>query len=306
MTASSPDIDLTEVKDDYHRYLLLERNLSPNTVAGYEQDLEHLLEFASELNGGTHPFLLKYEDLEYFLSFLADLGMGQNSFARVVSGVKSFYRFLEIEEIIPDNPTILLESPARSHSLPEVLTVEEIDRILDAVDTSTDKGIRDRALLELLYSCGLRVSEACKLTFPCLYLEEGYVRITGKGSKERLVPMSDEAVERIIDYLPIRHEIAPKPGNADYLFLSRERQAITRQMVFTLLRRLAREAGISKKISPHTFRHSFATHLLEGGANLQAIRDMLGHADIGTTEIYTHIEGSKLRDEILTHHPRNK
>ena len=304
--SSSARSESDEIIEDYRQYLLLERNFSPNTLAGYTQDLMHLFEFAEGLRGGTRVFELAYEDLELFLSYLADLGLGQTSMARVVSGVKSFYRFLELEEIVPDNPTQLLETPAHGHHLPEVLTVEEVDALLDSIDTETDKGIRDRALLELLYSCGLRVSEACNLTFSQVFLDEGFVRVLGKGSKERLVPMSPEAVDRIRDYLPIRHEIIPKQGQADYLFLSRERSAITRQMVFTLLKKLAKTAGITKKISPHTFRHSFATHLLEGGANLQAIRDMLGHADIGTTEIYTHIERSRLRDEILSHHPRNK
>ena len=301
-SASAPE----EILEDFRQYLVLERNLSGNTLVSYAHDLRHLFEFAEGLNGGTHVFDLKYEDLELFLAYLADLGLGQNSMARVVSGIKTFYRFLELEEIVPDNPTVLLETPAHGKHLPEVLSVEEVDAILDAIDTSTDKGVRDRALLELLYSCGLRVSEACNMTFAQIYLEEGFVRVIGKGNKERLVPMSPEAVDRIADYLPIRHEIIPKPGQSDYLFLSRERSAITRQMVFAMLKKLAREAGIAKKISPHTFRHSFATHLLEGGANLLAIRDMLGHADIGTTEIYTHIERSRLRDEILTHHPRNK
>lgn len=300
--ASHPD----EILGDYRQYLVLERGLSENTLLSYTRDLNHLFEFADSYRGGTSVFDLKYEDLETFLSFLADLGLGQNSMARVVSGIKSFYRFLELEEIVPDNPTLLLETPAHGRHLPEVLSVEEVDTILDAIDTETDKGVRDRALLELLYSCGLRVSEACNLTFGQIFLDEKFVRVIGKGNKERLIPMSSEACDRIRAYLPIRHEIVPKAGQGDYIFLSRERSAITRQMVFTLLKKLTREAGITKKISPHTFRHSFATHLLEGGANLQAIRDMLGHADIGTTEIYTHIERSRLRDEILSHHPRNK
>ena len=301
-SASAPE----EILEDYRQYLLLERNLSSNTLESYDRDLRHLLEYAEGLRGGVSVLELGYEDLELFLAYLADLGLGQNSMARVVSGIKTFYRFLEIEEIVPDNPTLLLETPAHGKHLPEVLTVEEVDAILDAIDTSTERGVRDRALLELLYSCGLRVSEACGITFSQVYLEEGFVRVVGKGSKERLVPMSPEAAERIEDYLPIRHKIVPKPGQGDYLFLSRERSAITRQMVFTLLKKLTREAGIDKKISPHTFRHSFATHLLEGGANLLAIRDMLGHANISTTEIYTHIDRSRLRDEILAHHPRNK
>ena len=307
MTDSAiPEVAPAEILDDYRQYLLLERHFSANTAQSYERDLRHLIEFAEGHRGGTPLLELRYEDLETFLAYLADLGLGQNSMARVVSGIKTFYRFLELEELLPENPTHLLETPAHGDHLPEVLSVAEVDAILDAIDLGSGRGVRDRALLELLYSCGLRVSEACRLTFAQLFLDEGYVRVTGKGSKERLVPMSPESVERIEDYLPFRAEIVPKPGHADFLFLSRERSAITRQMVFALLKKLVREAGIDKKISPHTFRHSFATHLLEGGANLQAIRDMLGHADIGTTEIYTHIDRSRLRDEILAHHPRNK
>lgn len=295
--------DLSEIIDDYRQYLLLERNLSSNTLESYLNDLQHLLEYSDEC--GTPLLEMTYQVLEQFLAYLADLGLGQRSMSRVVSGVKSFYRFLEIEEIVPDNPTLLLETPSIGRTLPEVLTVEEVDAILDAIDTSTPNGVRDAALLELLYSCGLRVSEACGLTFSQLFLDEGYVRVIGKGSKERLVPMSPTCVIRIEDYLPIRHEITPKPGYADYLFISRNRVAISRQMVFLTIKKLAVAAGITKEISPHTFRHSFATHLLEGGANLQAIRDMLGHASISTTELYTHIDRSRLREEILQHHPRN-
>ncbi len=295
--------DLSEIIDDYRQYLLLERNLSSNTLESYLNDLQHLLEYSNEC--GAPVLEMTYQVLEQFLAYLADLGLGQRSMSRVVSGVKSFYRFLEIEKIVPDNPTLLLETPSIGRTLPEVLTVEEVDAILGAIDTSTPNGVRDAALLELLYSCGLRVSEACGITFSQLFLDEGYVRVIGKGSKERLVPMSPTCVIRIEDYLPIRHEITPKPGYADYLFISRNRVAISRQMVFLTIKKLAVEAGITKEISPHTFRHSFATHLLEGGANLQAIRDMLGHASISTTELYTHIDRSRLREEILQHHPRN-
>lgn len=295
--------DLSEIIDDYRQYLLLERNLSSNTLESYLNDLQHLLEYSDEC--GIPVLEMTYQALEQFLAYLADLGLGQRSMSRIVSGVKSFYRFLEIEEIVPDNPTLLLETPSIGRTLPEVLTVEEVDAILGAIDTSTPNGVRDAALLELLYSCGLRVSEACGITFSQLFLDEGYVRVIGKGSKERLVPMSPTCVIRIEDYLPIRHEITPKPGYADYLFISRNRVAISRQMVFLTIKKLAVEAGITKEISPHTFRHSFATHLLEGGANLQAIRDMLGHASISTTELYTHIDRSRLREEILQHHPRN-
>ncbi len=295
--------NLTEIIDDYRQYLLLERNLSPNTLESYLNDLKHLIEYSDET--ATPVLEMTYPTLERLLAYLADLGLGQRSMSRVISGIKSFYNFLELEEILPQNPTLLLDTPSIGRSLPEVLTIEEVDALLDAIDTSTPNGTRDAALLELLYSCGLRVSEACGLTFSHLFLDESYVRILGKGSKERLVPMSRICIDRINDYLPIRHELIPKPGYTDHLFISRNRTAISRQMVFLTIKRLAVLAGITREISPHTLRHSFATHLLEGGANLQAIRDLLGHASISTTELYTHIDRQKLRDEILLHHPRN-
>lgn len=295
--------DMSELLDDYHTYLTLERNLSPNTLEGYTKDIQHLLEYSEEL--GKDLLTLEYKDLEKFLAYLADLGLGQSSMRRVVSGIKSFYRFLELEEILPLNPTHLLGGPSVGQHLPEVLTVEEVDALISAIDTSTPNGARNAAMIELLYSCGLRVSECCDMTFQSLFLDEGFVRVVGKGSKERLVPISPTAIERIRDYLPIRMEIEAKPGYRDYLFLNRQRSVVSRQMLFMVIKELAASIGLSKEISPHTFRHSFATHLLEGGANLLAIRDMLGHASIATTEIYTHIDRSKLRNEILTHHPRN-
>ncbi|MDO5036337.1 MAG: site-specific tyrosine recombinase [Porphyromonas sp.] len=293
-----------EIVEDFQDYLVLERHLSEHTLEGYTKDVQHLIEYGADL--GVTPLDMEYKDLEGFLAYLADMGLGRASMARTISGVKSFYRFLSLEGILEEDPSQLLESPGKSRPLPEVLTVEEVDRILSAIDLSTDNGVRNAAILELLYSCGLRVSEACQLTFPSLFLEEGFVRVLGKGSKERLVPMSRTAISRIEDYLPIRQEIEAKPGYTHHLFLSRNRVAISRQMVFMVIKELAKEVGIEKEISPHTFRHSFATHLLEGGAPLQAIRDMLGHASIATTEIYTHIDRTHLVDEILTHHPRNK
>lgn len=293
-----------EILEDYKEYLTLERNLADNSISSYLNDIKHLNEYCDEI--GTTYLQITYEQLEGFLAYLADLGLGQRSMQRVVSGIKNLYHFLILEEIITDNPTELLEINRVKEKLPEVLTVEEIDAMISAIDTSTDNGIRDAAMIELLYSCGLRVSELCNLTFSSIFLQERFVRIVGKGSKERLVPMSEVAVQRIIEYLPIRQSIQAKPSSTHHLFLSRNKSSITRQRVFMIVKELAQLAGISKEISPHTFRHSFATHLLEGGAHLQAIRDMLGHADISTTEIYTHIDRSKLRDEILTYHPRNK
>lgn len=296
--------ELPELVEDFRQYLTLGRNLSPNTIRSYTFDLQHLYEFATEL--GKRVLDLAYPDLEAFLAYLADLGLDTRSMARVVSGVRAFFRYLFVEEIIPANPTDLLEAPRIGRRLPEVLTVEEIDRLIDSIDTSTTNGVRNATMLELLYSCGLRVSECCGLRFQDIHIEQRYLRVMGKGSKERLIPMSDTAVARIEDYIPIRQENTEKPGYRDYLFLSRLGRPLSRQMVFMVIRDQARAAGIERRISPHTLRHSFATHLLEGGASLAAIRDMLGHADIATTEIYTHVELSGLRDEILTHHPRNK
>lgn len=298
------DQKLPELVEDFREYLTLGRNLSPNTIKSYTFDLKHLYEYA--VDQGLEVLKLTYPDLEHFLAYLADLGLDTRSMARVVSGVRAFYRYLFVEEIIESNPTDLLEAPRIGRRLPEVLTVEEIDRIIDSIDLSTAHGVRNAAMLELLYSCGLRVSECCELRFQDLSLEHKYLRVMGKGSKERLIPMSDTAVARIMDYIPIRQEIQEKPGCRDFLFLSRLGRPLSRQMVFMVIKELTKEVGIRKSISPHTLRHSFATHLLEGGASLSAIRDMLGHADIATTEIYTHVELTGLRDEILTHHPRNK
>ena len=295
---------LPELVQDFREYLTLGRNLSPNTIKSYTFDLKHLYEYAADQ--GLEVLKLTYPDLEHFLAYLADLGLDTRSMARVVSGVRAFYRYLFVEEIIESNPTDLLEAPRIGRRLPEVLAVEEIDRMIDSIDLNTSHGVRNAAMLELLYSCGLRVSECCELRFQDLSLEHKYLRVMGKGSKERLIPMSDTAVARIMDYIPIRQEIQEKPGCRDFLFLSRLGRPLSRQMVFMVIKELAKEVGIQKSISPHTLRHSFATHLLEGGASLSAIRDMLGHADIATTEIYTHVELTGLRDEILTHHPRNK
>ena len=295
--------DQNELIADYEQYLVFERNLSENTINGYINDVRHLYEYA-EMNA-LEVIGLRYKDLEGFLAYLADLGISSRSIARIISGIKSYYGYLEMEEIVPENPTELLESPGIGRRLPEVLTVEEVDSVLGAIDLGTPNGIRNAAMLELLYSCGLRVSEMCELKFGDLFLEEQYVQVIGKGNKERLVPMSDDSVGRILDYLPIRQRVEAKPGFAHHLFLSRNRTAISRQMVFMIIKDLAKSAGITQRISPHTFRHSFATHLLEGGANLQAIKEMLGHVNIATTEIYTHVDRSRLREEILQHHPRN-
>lgn len=287
----------------YHQYLKLEKSLSPNTLEAYQTDLEKLLRFLEAENISVLDVTL--DDLQLFAAGLHDIGIHPRSQARILSGIKSFFHFLVIADYREDNPGELLEGPKIGFKLPEVLTVEEIDRIIDAIDLSKNEGQRNRAILETLYSCGLRVSELCNLKLSDLYFEEGFIKVEGKGSKQRLVPISPRAIKEIKYWLIDRNHGRIKPGFEDYVFLARWGNGISRIMIFHLIKELAEKAGITKSISPHTFRHSFATHLLEGGANLRAIQSMLGHESIATTEIYTHIDRNRLRSEIIEHHPRN-
>ena len=244
--------------------------------------------------------------MDRFAKALQELGVGPRSVARILSGVRSFYRFLTIEKEVETDPTELLESPKIGKHLPEVLSLPEIDAIEAAIDLSKPEGIRDLAIIEVLFSCGLRISELINLKLSELYLEEGYIRVHGKGRKERLVPISENAIQKLRDWFVVRQGITVKPGEEDYVFISLRRgKHLSRISLFVYIKGYAEQAGIRKSISPHTFRHSFATQLLEGGANLRAIQAMLGHEDIGTTEIYMHIDKSHLRQEILEHHPRN-
>lgn len=288
----------------YCQYLKLEKSVSDNTYDAYLTDLDKLLRF---LEGESISiFSVTLDDLHRFSAGLHDIGIHPRSQARIISGIKSFFHFLLLDGYRDDNPAELLESPKKGMKLPEVLSVEEIDRIIAAVDMSKEEGQRNRAILETLYSCGLRVSELCNLKLSSLYLEEGYIKVDGKGGKQRLVPISRRAIGEINSWAEDRSgHWRIKEGYEDYVFLARWGKNISRIMVFHLIKELALKAGITKSISPHTFRHSFATHLLEGGANLRAIQDMLGHEDITTTEIYTHIDRSLLRSEIIEHHPRN-
>ena len=288
---------------EYTQYLKLEKNLSPNTYDAYLTDLEKLLNCLDTEN--LDILEIKLEDLQHFMAGLHDIGIHPRSQARILSGVKSFFKFLVIADYRKDDPAELLEGPKIGFKLPEVLTVEEIDHIIDTIDMSKNEGQRNRAILETLYSCGLRVSELCNLKLSDLYLDEGFIKVEGKGSKQRLVPISPKAIHEIYLWLEDRISGKIKPGYEDYVFLARWGKGISRIMVFHLIKELAKKAGIKKVISPHTFRHSFATHLLEGGANLRAIQAMLGHESIATTEIYTHIDRSMLRAEIIGHHPRN-
>ena len=287
----------------YKQYLKLEKSLSDNTVDAYLTDLDKLLAYLTLEN--INILDVRLENLEDFSAGLHDIGIHPRSQARILSGIRSFYRFLIMEDYLESDPTELLESPQTGFKLPEVMTVEEIDLLIGSIDRGTKEGQRNRAILETLYSCGLRVSELCNLKLSELYFEEGFIKGEGKGSKQRLVPISPRAIKEIRLYFTDRNLMKIKPGFEDFVFISNFGKNISRIMVFHIIKELAERIGLKKKISPHTFRHSFATHLLEGGANLRAIQCMLGHESIGTTEIYTHIDRNMLRSEIIEHHPRN-
>ena len=287
----------------YQQYLKLEKSLSPNTLDAYLTDLDKLMSFLTL--EGIDVLEVCLSDLQRFAAGLHDIGIHPRSQARIMSGIKSFFHFLIMADYREDDPSELLEGPKIGFKLPEVLTVEEIDTIIATVDMSKKEGQRNRAILETLYSCGLRVSELCNLKLSELYFDEGFIKVEGKGSKQRLVPISPRAIKEIKYWLLDRNVGKIKKGFEDYVFLARWGNSISRIMVFHLIKELAEKAGITKNISPHTFRHSFATHLLEGGANLRAIQCMLGHESIATTEIYTHIDRNMLRSEIIEHHPRN-
>ncbi len=287
----------------YQQYLKLEKALSANTLDAYLTDLNKLLCFLKTEN--IDMLAVTLDDLQRFAAGLHDIGIHPRSQARILSGIKSFFHFLVMADYREDDPSELLEGPKIGFKLPEVLTVEEIDTIISTVDMSKKEGQRNRAILETLYSCGLRVSELCNLKLSELYFDEGFIKVEGKGSKQRLVPISPRAIKEIKYWLLDRNLGKIKKGFEDYVFLARWGNSISRIMVFHLIKELAEKAGITKNISPHTFRNSFATHLLEGGANLRAIQCMLGHESIATTEIYTHIDRNMLRSEIIEHHPRN-
>ena len=287
----------------YQQYLRLEKGLSPNTYEAYMSDLQKLLTYLESEH--INVWETSLNDLQQFAAGLHDIGIHPRSQARILSGIKSFFHFLIITDEIEADPSELLEGPKIGMQLPEVLTIEEIDQPIGAIDRSQYEGQRNCAILETLYSCGLRVSELCNLKLSDLYFDEGFIRVEGKGSKQRLVPISERAVKEINLWLIDRKRWRYRPGFEDYVFLARWGNAISRIMVFRIIKNLAEATGLQKNISPHTFRHSFATHLLEGGANLRAIQAMLGHESIATTEIYTHIDRSLLRAEIIEHHPRN-
>lgn len=288
----------------YNRYLRLQRGFSPNTLEAYQRDVKKLTDY---LDGeGIKLTDVTLEHLQSFAASLHDLGIGAKSQCRILSGVRSFCNFMVRDGRIEDDPSELLESPQTGKHLPEVLSIEEVDMLEAAIDCTKWEGQRNRAMIEMLFSCGLRVSELVTLKLSDLYLDERFIRVLGKGNKERLVPISLRAIDELYMWFDKRNAMKIKPGEEDYVFLNRRGAHLTRTMVLIFIKDYARDAGIRKTISPHTLRHSFATSLLEGGADLRAIQAMLGHESIGTTEIYTHVSTKTLREEILQHHPRNK
>ncbi|MBP8903269.1 MAG: site-specific tyrosine recombinase XerD [Paludibacteraceae bacterium] len=288
---------------EYHIYLKMEKSLSHNTVDGYERDIHKLFSYLNDAH--IEPKNAKIEHLRDFLVEIGKIGINERSQARLISGIKSFYRFLIYKDKISQDPTDLLEAPRLGLRLPEVLSIDEIEQIFAAIDLSKPEGQRNRAIIEVLYGSGLRVSELINLKLTNIYFDENYMLVEGKGSKQRLVPLSEESVKQIGYWRLDRNRLDIKKGNEDYLFLNRLGRRLTRAMIFTIVKNLAEVAGIKKNISPHTFRHSFATHLLENGANLRAIQQLLGHESITTTELYTHIDVQYLRETILMYHPKN-
>lgn len=286
-------------------YLKIEKGLAENSIFAYQRDVLKLRTYCEDKH--TSPLTLKYEDLKFFISDLYDLGLSSRSQARIISGVKQFFSFLILEDELDTDPSELLEMPQVGKKLPVYLSIEEIDQLQNAIDLSKPEGHRNKAILETLYSCGLRVSELIGLKFSQIYFKEGFIRVIGKGNKERLVPVSPSVEKEILFYKEgVRQHLKIEKGHEDFVFLNRRGKQLTRVMIFTIIKQLSEQIGLQKTISPHTFRHSFATHLIEGGANLRAIQEMLGHESITTTEIYTHLDRSFLREAIISFHPRNK
>lgn len=291
-------------KKGFKRYLTTEKSLSGNSVDAYQRDLEKLTQYLEAEGISKSPSEITLKDLQAFLLWISELGMTTTSQARIVAGIRQFFRYCVIEEITKTDPAVLLEAPRLKKSLPEVLAYEEIEAIIEQIDLSKPEGHRNKAILETMYSCGLRVSEVINLKLSQLYLNEAFIRVIGKGDKERLVPIGSSAIEHITIYREnYRNQQKVVKGSEDFLFLNRRGKPLSRVMVFLILKELAAFAGIRKNISPHTFRHSFATHLVEGGANLRAVQQMLGHASITTTEIYTHLDNNYLKDTLQTFHP---
>jgi integrase/recombinase XerD len=294
-------------KKGFKAYLQLEKSLSENSVEAYLHDIEKLTTYLVQTAIKKAPSEIILKDLEGFIKWISELGMMPGSQARIISGLKSFFKYCLLEQIIQADPTALLEAPKLKRALPDILSFDEIEKIIGEIDLSKPEGGRNKAILETLYSCGIRVSELVNLRISCLYMDVGFIRVTGKGDKERLVPIGSDAIKYLKIYKnDIRVHIAVKPGNDDILFLNRRGSKLSRVMIFLIIKDLAKKAGVKKTISPHTFRHSFATHLVEGGADLRAVQEMLGHESITTTEIYTHLDRQFLRDTLHQYHPAFK
>jgi integrase/recombinase XerD len=294
-------------KKGYKAWLRLEKSLSENSVEAYLRDVQHLTDYLQAMADLKNPDAIVLKDLEKFTKWINELGMSNTSQARMISGLRSFFKYCLIEDIVSIDPAALLEAPKSQRKLPDTLSFEEIEQIIAAIDLSKPEGERNRAILETLYSCGLRVSELINLKISQLYLDVGYIRVVGKGDKERLIPIGSDAIKYICIYREqIRNHISIKLGQEDVLFLNRRGAGLTRVMIFLMIKALAKKAGITKTISPHTFRHSFATHLVEGGADLRAVQEMLGHESITTTEIYTHLDREFLRTTLSMYHPAFK
>jgi len=294
----------TDTEKGFSRYLRIERSLSPNSVAAYLNDVRKLRQYLTGQNRCGSPSELTYSDLSDFLAFMASGDDSARTQARLISGVRSFCRYMLMEGLIREDPSVLLESPRTGMKLPEVLSVAEIDMMIGTIDLSRPEGHRNRAIIEVMYSCGLRVSELVNMRLTDIHRNEGFISVTGKGNKQRLVPVGSVALREMDNYLE-RRVMLPVITDTNIMFLNRRGRRLTRVMVFTIIKKAAEEAGIRKNISPHTLRHSFATHLVEGGADLRAVQEMLGHESITTTEIYTHIDRSYLRDTLLMYHPRS-
>ncbi len=292
---------------NFEAYLKIEKSLSPNSVEAYLHDIQLLLKYLSIENKSINPDDLTLQDLECFIAYLHDLGLVDRSQARIISGIKAFYKYLVIDDYIKEDPTTLLEGPKLSKKLPDTLSFEEIEQLIGALDVSKEENVRNKAMLETLYSSGLRVSELIGLQISHIYFNVGFLRVIGKGNKERLVPIGSEALKQIEIYIEhVRKKLPQYPKYSDVLFLNKRGTPISRVMVFIVIKNLAEKINLNKNISPHTFRHSFATHLIEGGADLRAVQQMLGHSSITTTEIYTHLDQQYLKESLSLHHPRYK
>lgn len=299
-------MDWSSASNGFKNYLRLEKSLSKNSIEAYIRDVKTFVEFADSLPHQPGPLKVEMGDVKKFLKSLYEIGLSASTQARMLSGLRAFFKYLLLEDLISKSPVELLESPKIGRKLPDTLEFEEVEELISAIDLSHPQGTRNKAIIETLYSCGLRVSELVNLEISNLYFDDGFIRVIGKGDKERLVPIGQSAIKYINHYFEQdRNHMEPKDGQEDFLFLNRRGSKLTRVMIFTILKDLATAAGIKKNISPHTLRHSFATHMVQGGADLRAVQEMLGHSSITTTEIYTHLDRNYLKSEILSHHPRS-